>query len=203
MTHPDTPNIVSAIKSEFPHAFVITTPNKGKDIGGKLALIDFFIKTNQQAEFIIFLHDKISPHSITGERWRNKLFSIIDPEKIKIILKEFKNNSKLGIIGAKDFIKNEFDEKKKQMDTTNSKKIEELLKKFHLTVNSYIFIAGTMFWIRSEIIKKFFSVYPALECRAMLEDGDSSDQHEGRYTHTWERIFCWLANDQGYSLKGI
>src|SRR5258706_8034304 len=109
--------IINAIKQDFPSAFIITTPNKGKDIGGKLALISMFMTTEQKADYIVFLHDKISPHSITGDRWREKLFSIIDPGKIKDILNEFDTNSVTGVIGARDFIKNEFDEKNKEWET--------------------------------------------------------------------------------------
>src|SRR5258706_2587060 len=119
--------IINAIKQDFPSAFIITTPNKGKDIGGKLALISMFMTTEQKADYIVFLHDKISPHSITGDRWRTKLFSIIDAEKIPGILKEFTGKAATGIIGANDFIKNEFDEKKQVWETTNSKRLEELI----------------------------------------------------------------------------
>ena len=194
---------VAAIKRDFPTAFIITTPNKGKDIGGKLALIDMFIRTEQQAEYIIFLHDKISPHSITGERWRTKLFSIIDAAKIRAIVKEFNDNDNVGIIGAKDFISSEFNDARKELETTNRFKIEELVKKYDLTVTDYTFVAGTMFWIKSKIIKDFFTSYSPLSCREMLEEGDVSDQDEGTYTHSWERIFCWLATSQGYKIKGV
>src|SRR5258705_3763954 len=151
--------IVSDIKADFPRAFILTTPNKGRDVGGKLALIDFFIKTKQQPEFIVFLHDKISPYSITGERWRTELFSIIDPAKVKIIIKEFQSNEAIGIVGVKEFIKNEFDKRRNKLKTANSYKIKDLIVKYNLTVTDHNFIAGTMFWIRSAIIIKFFSVY--------------------------------------------
>jgi len=202
-TKPGNSQIISCIKADFPQAFVIVTPNKGRDIGGKLALVDFFIKTGQQSEYIVFLHDKKSPHSITGERWRLKLFSIIDTQKVETIIKEFKNNPRIGIIGARDFIKNEYDKKHKKFETTNSGKITELIAKYDLKLTDYTFIAGTMFWIRRAIIQKFFSVHSALECREMLEEGNFTDQYEGTYTHSWERILCWLANDQHSIIKGI
>jgi len=91
----------------------------------------------------------------------------------------------------------------KKFETTNNDKIQELIVKYDLKLTSYLFIAGTMFWIRSEIIRNFFSVYPALKCREMLEEGNFTDQYDGTYTHSWERIFCWLANDQSYIIKGI
>jgi lipopolysaccharide biosynthesis protein len=195
--------IISTIKADFPQAFIIATPNKGKDIGGKLALIDLFIKTEQQSKYIVFLHDKRSPHSISGEGWRTKLLSIIDPLKIKVILKELDNNNDTGIIGAKDFIKSEFNDVKNTLETTNRQKIEELIKRYNLTVTNYTFVAGTMFWIKSKIVKKFFSKYSPLNCREVLEEGDFTDQYEGTYTHSWERLFCWLATDQHYNIKGI
>jgi lipopolysaccharide biosynthesis protein len=195
--------VIYKIKKEFPDAFIIATPNKGKDIGGKMALVDLFLSTGQVAEFIIFLHDKVSPHSITGERWRNKLFNIIQPERIKNIIKEFQLHPKLGIVGTRDFLKNEFDEKMKTMDTRNSSRIKEILERYNLRITDYTFIVGMMFWIRADIIRNFFQKYSPLICRKQLEEGDSTDQLEGTYTHSWERIFCWLANDQLYTLKGI
>jgi lipopolysaccharide biosynthesis protein len=194
---------ITSIKKDFPGALVITTPNKGKDIGGKLALVDLYINTGQQTDYIIFLHDKVSPHSITGERWRNKLFSIIEPDRIKSIIREFESNSKLGIVGARNFLKNEFDEREKTMETRNSEKIQELVRRYRLVITDHTFIVGMMFWARTAIIKEFFSKNLPLNCREQLEEADSTDQHEGTYTHSWERIFCWLANDQHYTLKGI
>src|SRR4030095_558584 len=203
ITNPGNAQIISDIKADFHRAYIITTPNKGKDIGGKLALIDFFIKTRQQSEYIVFLHDKTSPHSITGERWRRRLFTIIDHKKVKTIIKEFQKNPRLGVIGAGDFIKNEYDKRQKEFETTNNNKLKELIATYKIKLTNYLFIAGTMFWIKSEIIRKFFSLHSPLECREVLEEGNFTDQYEGTYTHSWERIFCWLANDQGYLIKGV
>jgi len=201
--HPRSPGLIVSIRKEFPAALIITTPNKGRDIGGKLALIDFFIKAQLQAEYLVFLHDKQSHHWFGGELWRKKLFAIIEPEKIEAILTEFQNDPKVGIIGTSDFIRDEYNRKTNEFATTNSGKMQELTSLYHLHISDYRFVAGAMFWIRSQIIKKFFSANPALSCREMLEEGNFTDQYEGRYTHSWERIFCFLAADQGYTVKGI
>lgn len=200
---PDNSIVINSIKKDFPSAFIITTPNKGKDIGGKLALIHMFIECGIKADYIIFLHDKISPHSITGDQWRTTLFSIIDSKNIPGIIKEFSDNNKIGIVGAKNFVKNEYDKKKEVWETTNIKKLEEMISLYHLTINDHRFVAGTMFWIRSSIIHNFFTKFSPLDCRKLLEEGDPTDQYEGTYTHSWERILCWLANDQQYTIKGI
>lgn len=195
--------VVAEIKADFPTAFIIVTPNIGKDIGGKMALIDLFIKTDLKADYLVLLHDKVSPHAITGERWRNKLFGVIQPSTADMIRSTFDSVPSIGIMGAADFIRNEYDEKKKAFQTTNNDKLFELIEKYQLKPTSYTFIAGTMFWIRASIVRSFFSAHSALQCREMLEAGDLSDQHVGTYTHSWERVLCWLAANNGYIIKGV
>jgi lipopolysaccharide biosynthesis protein len=203
LAHPDNSELISLIRDDFPDALIITTPNKGRDIGGKLALIDFFLKADLRSEYIVFLHDKQSHHWFRGESWRQKLFEIIEPGKVRGILEEYRKNPKTGIMGAIDFIKEELDKKTNEFNTTNNRKIKELITVYGLKLNDYRFVAGAMFWVRSQIINRFFSIHSALGCREMLEEGNFTDQYEGTYTHSWERIFCFLANDQDYTIKGI
>jgi hypothetical protein len=44
LAHPGNAELIASIRKDFPEAFIITTTNKGRDIGAKLALIDFFLK---------------------------------------------------------------------------------------------------------------------------------------------------------------
>jgi lipopolysaccharide biosynthesis protein len=201
--HPGNSELISSIRDDFPGAFIITTPNKGRDIGGKLALIDFFLRAGLKTEYIVFLHDKQSHHWFAGEAWRQKLFSIIEPGKIDAILTGYKNDPKTGIIGTNEFIRDEYDKKTNEFSTTNNDKMKEMISLYDLHITNHRFVAGAMFWIRSAIIEKFFSAFSALSCREILEEGNFTDLYEGRYTHSWERIFCFLATDQGYTIKGI
>lgn len=203
LTNPHNSRLIASIRNDFPGAFIITTPNKGKDIGGKLALIDFFLQAKLQSDYIVFLHDKQSNHWFAGEWWREKLFTIIDPEKIRSILEEFRDHPKTGLIGSKDLIRNEYDKKTNEFRTTNNNKIKELITTYNLRISDYRFVAGTMFWIRTSIIEKFFSANSALGCREMLEEGNFTDDLEGTYAHSWERVFCWLGNADGFTIKGI
>ncbi len=203
LAHPGNAELISSIRNDFPEAFIITTTNKGRDIGGKLALTDFFMKAELQSDHIIFLHDKQSHHWFAGELWRQKLFEIIEPGKIKTILETYRNDPKTGIIGAREFIRDEYDKKTNEFKTINNIKIKKLISTYDLQLTDHHFVAGAMFWVRSSIIKKFFSIHSALSCREMLEEGNFTDQYEGTYTHSWERIFCFLANDQGYTINGI
>lgn len=203
LTNSGNDRLIASIRKDFPEAFIIVTPNKGRDIGGKLALIDFFLKGKLKCEFMALLHDKQSPHRFGGDAWRQKLFAIIEVEKINLILEQFRLDRSTGVIATSDFIKNEYDKKTNEFKTTNNTKLKELIQKHNLRVSDYRFVAGAMFWIRTAIIKEFFSRHSPLSCRELLEEGNFTDQYDGTYTHSWERIFCWLANDQGYRIKGI
>jgi lipopolysaccharide biosynthesis protein len=203
ITSPENSRLICTIKSDFPGALVITTPNKGRDIGGKLALIDFFLKAKIQSDYIVFLHDKQSHSWFAGDVWRQQLFDIIEPAKIEVILEKYKQHPSTGIVGKSDFIRDEYDRRADEFKTTNNAKLKELIFKYSLKITDYRFVAGTMFWIRSSIIQKFFSIHSPLGCRELLEEGNFTDRKEGTYTHAWERVFCWLANDQGYQIKGV
>src|SRR5687767_3168267 len=76
--------------------------NRGKDIGGKLVLLDTYLHSKLGSEFIIFLHDKKSPYKIQNQEWEKKLFRIIEPVFIEQALAFFDKNPKTGIIAGED-----------------------------------------------------------------------------------------------------
>lgn len=195
--------LIHSIKEKFPHAYIIESPNTGKDIGGKLALIDLYLKLKMEDSYLVLLHDKRSPHATTGDQWRERLFRIVNPYKVNHILKLFDNDKTIGLIGSKECIMNEFDEKETAFKTTNHKILNQLKEKHQLLVPNHSFIGGTMFWIRSSLIKSFFGVYPPLACREFLEPGNVMDIEEGTYTHAWERILCWIATSKNYKIRGV
>jgi lipopolysaccharide biosynthesis protein len=195
--------LVNEIKQFFPKAFITVTPNKGKDVGGKLVLIDLCMELKMSFDFYILLHDKQSPHSSLGGAWRNKLFRIIHPNKINGIIQLFDENKKLGIVSSKEFIMNEYNNKLDIFDTNNNVTLKRLLKQYELMPRSYDFIGGTMYWIRAEIFNSFFKKNTPLTIRAALESGNVMDHEQGTITHSWERILSWIALDKGFYIKGI
>jgi lipopolysaccharide biosynthesis protein len=161
------------------------------------------IELKMHFDLYILLHDKQSPHSSLGTAWRNKLFRIIRPDKIKEILQLFDENKKLGIVSSKEFIINEYNNKLEVFDSTNNIILKRLLKQYELSPRSYDFIGGTMYWIRAEIFNSFFERYAPLTIRASLETGNVMDHEQGTVTHSWERILSWIALDKGFYIKGI
>jgi lipopolysaccharide biosynthesis protein len=193
---------VLAQEATIQQVFYINTPNKGKDIGGKLALIDAYLSMGEPSDFIVMLHDKKSPHSPLGKKWKNDLFQIINPQNLATIQTLFADE-KVGVVGAKNYIKNEYQKEKGTFATTNNFILKELMHQYALKPQQHWFVAGTMFWIRSSILERFFSLYEPLDIRKGLETGNMLDTYSGTVTHAWERLFCWIAQHYGYTIKGI
>ena len=191
------------LKKYFPEAIILYTPNQGRDIGGKLAAFDAFMRLGVQAEYSLVIHDKISPHTPTGTEWRNKLLKIILREELPGIFTIFRQNNKAGVIVSGDFIQNEFDPGKNRFTCTSNANLLSYIKKYKLNILDYNFAAGTIFWIRTEILRNFFSSRSPLSVREGFEKGNSLDFDKGTNIHAWERLFSLIANSQGFKTIGI
>jgi lipopolysaccharide biosynthesis protein len=193
---------IQKIKNDFPEGFILETPNIGKDIGGKFALLSLAHKLNLTSDYLVFVHDKMSPQTMVGDAWRNNLLKILLPEHIPNILSMLGNDKSIGIVGAKEHFFSEYDT---ETDTFryNSDLIKEYLKKYNIKISNYNYISGTMYWIRNSIFESFFKQLDLINIRAELEEGNVLDNFKGTHAHTWERMFCWMATNQGYSITGI
>jgi len=182
---------------------ILKVTNKGKDIGGKLASLSYYINFCIKTDYLVFLHDKISPQTINAEYWLEKLYSIFEKDLFCRALKKLAKNSSIGIIGSKTFLRNEYLRGSREFETTNSELLLQLIDKYGVACPKYNFIAGTIFIARSRIFEDFFSMYSPLEAREKLETGNVLDLVRGTYTHSWERLLCFIAESRGYAIKGI
>jgi lipopolysaccharide biosynthesis protein len=187
----------------FPVAIVIYTPNQGRDIGGKLAAYDVLMRTGIQTDYTLIIHDKLSSHTATGIEWRNKLFKIINHGELPKIFKRFQLNKETGVICTEEFIQNEFDARKKRFTCTSNENLLKYINKYNLKTSDYNFTAGTIFWIRTEILRQFFSKHSPLSVRKEFEKGNSLDFDKGTNIHAWERLFSFIAHSQGFKTVGI
>jgi lipopolysaccharide biosynthesis protein len=196
-------DIINKIQRDFPNSCILETPNIGKDIGGKLALLGLYNKLNIKSDYLIMIHDKMSPQTLVGDAWRNNLLKILLPHHISEILQLLANDKSIGIIGAKEHIFSEYDNNKKEF-RYNNELSSEYLQRYNINIDNFDYISGTMYWMRSSILEDFFkdNVHP-IHARSMLEQGNVLDNFQGTHSHTWERMFCWIARNQGYSITGI
>jgi lipopolysaccharide biosynthesis protein len=193
--------VMADIKNSFKDACYLVTSNIGKDIGGKMALIDIYLLMGYKSDYIVFLHDKQSPHAVIGESWKQGLFKIIDINNERSILSAFRD-PKVGIVGDKDRIVNEYDISTDSF-VNNSRISKKLLLQFDMNIESFEFLGGSIYWIRSSIIEYFFRNHHPIRTREGLEAGNVMDLDGERLAHSWERMFSWIATDQGYRMHGI
>ncbi|QHL85949.1 hypothetical protein GU926_00215 [Nibribacter ruber] len=201
--HSYTNALVQTIKNEFEGSLVIKTTNVGKDIGGKLAMVHLFLMAQDTSDLILFMHDKKSPHTTSGANWRSDLLSIAAEEKLATVEHIFSCQEQVGIVASKKFILNEYNQQNKSFTTTNDFLLKKLRETYGLKNTTFEFVGGTMFWIRSKIVREFFLKHSPLKIRESLEVGNVLDHEKGTYTHSWERLLSWIALDQGYKIVGI
>ena len=177
--------------------------NKGKDIGGKMVLLDSYQKLGMETELGLFLHDKKSIYKANNITWANELFKIIEPDFQNKALQLFTENINIGIVAAYGCIVNEFNESLK-LFTSNNKVILSLLQdQFKIFPNNFQYVAGTMFWFRMKPISYFLKSNSPLQIRESFESGNIIDQYTGSYTHSWERLLCWIITMQKYKISII
>lgn len=186
-----------------PGVILLKVPNVGKDIGGKLVSLNYYLQFGRRTDLLIFLHDKISPQTINADYWFNELYSIFDRERFQSALELFEKKKQVGIVGSRSFLKNEYDRQTQSFETTNNDLLTRLIKEYGLVCREYFFIAGTIFIARSRIYEAFFLKYAPLKIREKLERGNVLDLGEGTYTHCWERLLSFIAEDQGYVVKSV
>lgn len=182
---------------------VRASTNKGKDIGGKLALMDAYLKLEAKSDYILLLHDKQSPYHANNEQWKKELFRIAEKEYQEKVIKIFRTNKQAGIVASANAIKNELDNEQKSNAYTDSALIKTLKENYNIHPPHLQYVAGTMFWVRAGIFEDFFKVYSPLLIRSQMEEGNVTDNEQPTYAHAWERLLCWLVTAQGYQIKGV
>ena len=92
--------LAKRLHASFKNTVITCSPNVGKDIGGKLLLVDAYLKLQKPSRYMVLVHDKNSPHTPMGELWRTKLLRILEGQNVQHILKEFAANHSVGLIAV-------------------------------------------------------------------------------------------------------
>jgi lipopolysaccharide biosynthesis protein len=187
----------------FCNLIIRESSNKGKDIGGKLILLDTYYKLGEITKYGLFLHDKRSPYKANHKTWAENLLKTSEPSFILKSINRMDKYEQIGIVAAPGTLKNEFDPISKSFIGKNSILLEKLITKYCLFISNYDFVAGSMFWCRMQPLHLFFSKYSSLEIRKALETGNVMDEFGGTYTHCWERLLSWIISAEGYEIKVI
>lgn len=195
--------IAKHVSDYFPSAIVISSPAIGRDIGGKLNLIQLMMELRIRSQIALVVHDKKSPHTSDGKTWRDRLFKVFDASNIDKVFQLFNKDRSIGLVGASELIVNEYIPETNMFMCTSSSQIRQLLSLLKMKVTDHNYVAGSVFWIRSEILNGFFENREISKLRDMLESGNKLDVENGTIVHAWERILSWTSNSMGYKIYGI
>jgi len=191
------------LKQAFPGSIILSSPSVGRDIGGKLLAINALIKLGINSDYTLIVHDKLSPHTPTGKDWRDKLFRVFEEKGLPKLFQTFEQDTATGVIVSKEFVKNEYDPDNASFNCTSKENLLHYIKAFNMHLTNYNFAAGTIFWIKTGILTKFFTANAPLDIREGLERGNALDFTSGTNIHAWERVFSLMANAEGYKITGI
>ena len=197
----DNDETIKKIRQIKPQAKIWQVPNLGYDVG---PFIDFLHHINlDNYDYILKIHTKRT-HSINYcyfnkrrfdvRTWREMLLdAIISKPAISEALNLLAKDSKIGMLGSSFVLTNE----KKALHNLE-KDIEAEMRKIGLeTPDDKHFIAGTMFWVRSKLLKPF------LAYNIHNFEPSSANTHDETLAHVLERMFGIAITAQGYKIKGI
>jgi lipopolysaccharide biosynthesis protein len=207
----DIPKHVKSLQHTFPGSIVKIVPHKGRDIGAKFLLFDFFLCQGGEAEYLVVLHDKKSLHLPYWEAraWIDSLLKIVEPANYNHITGSFSAEKKTGIIGTAERITDNIlryesnGTIRKPVFEWNNDLLHQMIALFNIRIADYNFVGGTMFWVRGKLLKELNEKYCFLDQYVKLEEGNVMDNNGSTITHCWERLFCWLSTNAGYQVGSV
>jgi lipopolysaccharide biosynthesis protein len=199
----DNAQLQMQIKEFHPDTTFWIVPNRGYDVG---PFIWFINHVNlDEYDLILKIHTKnrqlstdvsLNGRRIDRKQWFDLLMTSLlgSKEIVEKNLQAFEKDKILGMIGSKYLI------------TSDTKISKDLEKTIYTEMNTLgydkpekiEFVAGTMFFIRTKILKKIQNKYTLNTFN--FTDGHI---HDGTFAHVFERLFGCITCAEGYHIKGI
>lgn len=185
-------HIFEKIKARYPGCKITVSKNLGYDMGGLINALNSV--DLRKYDLICKIHTKKADYRHDGSIWRLKLLDSIlgSRERVSNILKTFKSNKNVGIIGSNDFINRDSMGSNLLFYNDFCEKLGIPLRKRNLN-----FVAGSIFWCRPKIIEELKKL------KLKIEDFEEPNSLDGQKAHALERIFGAISNKLGYSVNGI
>lgn len=188
------PMIHRQIKKAAPHARIIISKNRGRDLGGHLASMDT-LDFNKYDIFCL-LHSKKSLHLTPkiSTLWRQDLISALlgSKEKVRENLQILRQNPEIGCIGSRYW-----------RDTNlgqNQQYYNHFLDVLQIKpeARNCEYISGTMMLVRTKVMKRIYDVFSKID----LEEGDDKGLEfhlDGQIAHAIERLIGNVVRDENLS----
>jgi lipopolysaccharide biosynthesis protein len=132
---------------------------------------------------------------VRGKEWFNKIINglLNDKNQVNEIISKFENDINCGMIGY---------DNKETFIGANENILIEMIKLFNLkeeTINSN-FVDGAMFWVRYDIIRKYFT-NEIIDF--ILKITPKGYLNEPSINHSIERIFGYIIKNEGKLIEVI
>jgi len=186
---------ILTIYTHFPNAYYYSVKNQGRDVLPFLNVMKHI--GLQQYKYVCKLHTKKTNSSQLGNVWRKLLyFDLIGSDStVKKAIRLFKKESNVGIISGKNTLLNSI-----KYDFNNQQNVQNLMQHTNKQfISNYMFPAGTMFWIRPQIISPLIAL---LQNNQLLFERESA-QTDNTLAHAIERIFGLLCKIDNLSIIEI
>lgn len=192
----DLPAIFGATSRRHQPVSVITTHNRGRDVGPFVALYRTGLLDRYDA--VIKLHSKKSNYSDRGPEWRQQLYAALCGNSLTILRSlRLIREAGCGVIGpAQSFLTHS------QFWGANRVQTVRILRACEVAVDSQgpvlNFFAGTMFWFAPRALERIHRC----SSDALAFEAENGKQ-DGMLAHAWERSFCLIARASGYRVSTV
>lgn len=195
----DNPSIELDILRDYPSARISKVENRGSDFGGFFESLNLIFNNNLKYDWILKIHSKKSKliNERKGESWRKNLYSKLIIEAKSKIINNF-SNDEIGMIGDKRYLIGMSSFDKKAGKNINAEKIDFLRKRFNIKDSALNFFAGSMFWIRFDLLEKVFK-----DNRITINDFEAGHLPDGTMAHAMERFIANIVREANKKILGI
>ncbi len=196
-------NLIEQIRAFHADTTFITVDNRGYDIGPFIYVLNslnldeydlimkIHTKNNTDGEDILLNH-----RYVNRKYWFQLLMEAVlgSPQIFAANISAFQTNPRLGMIGSKYCTTNHYRDVKEVQES-----VVKIMNELGFSdVLPITFVAGTMFMVRSSVLK-------IIQHKFTMDDFTATDGKvkDGTLAHVLERVFGCLVVAQGYKIKSF
>jgi hypothetical protein len=184
--------VESIVKLDYPYAKINAVENIGMDVWPFLEMN--FKYSLWRFDAVLKIHSKnikTQDGSIIGKLCMESLLGSRD--LIDSVVDKLLNRLDVGIIGAELLFRSV-----KSLIYGNEEKLKRILNIFNISedINECGFFAGTMFWIRGDLLKKLAFNHNEITSMLVQENSINVTGQDGTWAHSMERFFGILASSE-------
>ncbi len=186
-------SVKGVVKESFPTAEVVSVDDFGMDVIPFLKLVSDYHLDDYNV--VLKLHTKNRKTPDRAEQGRIIFEGLCGtPELCDQIVKEFKSNEELGMVGPALMLRSA-----DKLMYGNRSTVRSLLDILGYSLTDWHFFAGTMFWIRGVALKRICGGFANIVAMARYERAARSGE-DGTVAHSMERLFGALSVGAGLKL---